>query len=74
MRRRRETRQAFRSEADLCAAFLAALEREHAKKWMAYAETAGWDILLVRLKDGFQIGIQAKLALNDLCHHQANDL
>jgi hypothetical protein len=64
MRRRRKTRQTFRTEADLCKAFLAAIERDYAGKWLTYAETAGWDILLVRLKDGFQIGIQAKLALN----------
>jgi hypothetical protein len=32
--------------------------------WTAYAETAGWDILLVRKIDGCQIGIQAKLRLN----------
>jgi hypothetical protein len=31
---------------------------------MVYPETEGWDILLVRVSDGFQIGIQAKLALN----------
>jgi hypothetical protein len=40
------------------------LECDYAGKWRAYAETEGWDILLVRVKDGFQIGIQAKLALN----------
>lgn len=32
--------------------------------WTPYAETAGWDILLVRNADGVQIGIEAKLALN----------
>jgi hypothetical protein len=64
MRRRRKTRQTFRSEADLCSAFLETLRREYPGKWMAYAETEGWDMLLVRMSDGFQIGIQAKLALN----------
>jgi hypothetical protein len=64
MPRRRKTRQLFHTEADLCAAFLALLERDYAGKWRAYAETEGWDILLVRISDGFQIGIQAKLALN----------
>lgn len=51
----------FASEAALCAAFLAAIDR---RAWTPYAETAGWDILLVRKDDGFQIGIQAKLKLN----------
>lgn len=32
--------------------------------WIAYAETAGWDVLLVRPADGFQIGVEAKLSLN----------
>lgn len=49
----------FASEAELCAAFIAALP----EGWTAYAETAGWDILLVRA-DGVQIGIEAKLRLN----------
>ncbi len=50
----------FATEVDLCAAFIAALPKE----WTAYAETAGWDILLVRRADGFQIGVQAKLQFN----------
>jgi len=50
----------FRTEADLCAAFISAVP----KTWVAYPETAGWDILLVRGKDGYQIGVQAKLKLN----------
>ena len=49
----------FTSEVELCAAFLAAVPKE----WTAYAETAGWDILLVRNSDGFQIGVEAKLRL-----------
>lgn len=67
----------FPTEADLCAAFIDALPPE----WTAYAETAGWDILLVRRSDGFQIGIEAKLRLNtdvinqaieDGCHYSAD--
>jgi hypothetical protein len=50
----------FASEVALCAAFIAALP----DGWTAYAETEGWDILLVRTADGFQIGVQAKLRLN----------
>ena len=49
----------FATEAALCAAFIAAIGPD----WVAYAETAGWDILLVRKMDGFQIGVQAKLRL-----------
>lgn len=52
----------FAKETDLCTAFLEGVAKE--KNWTAYAETAGWDILLVRDADGFQIGIEAKLKLN----------
>lgn len=51
----------FDSEVALCAAFIAEIDK---RTWTPYAETAGWDILLVRKSDGYQIGIQAKLALN----------
>lgn len=59
----------FTKESDLCAAFIAALNkpRRHEReteKWTAYSETAGFDILLVRDADGFQIGVEAKLRLN----------
>jgi hypothetical protein len=57
----------FATEVDLCAAFLGALPAG----WTAYNETAGWDILLVRDADGFQIGIQAKLKFNLAVLHQA---
>lgn len=50
----------FSSEADLCAAFIAAV----GDKWTAYAETGGYDILLVHKADGRQVGVQAKLKLN----------
>lgn len=53
------SRKQFATEADLCAAFIA----HHAKRgFTAYAETAGFDILLVR--DGWQWGVQAKMSLN----------
>ena len=51
----------FKTETDLCAAFLAWLKRY--PDWVAYAETEGWDILLAH-RDGTQIGIQAKLIFN----------
>ena len=50
----------FATEAELCAAFIAALPKE----WTAYPETGGFDILLSRNADGFQIGVEAKLRLN----------
>ncbi|MCK1577842.1 hypothetical protein [Bradyrhizobium sp. 174] len=50
----------FSTEADLCKRFISALP----EGWIAYAESCGWDILLVRKSDGFQIGIEAKLRLN----------
>jgi hypothetical protein len=63
--RRKTTRgRGFKSEADLCSAFLDAVRTQYGDQWQPYAETSGWDILLVRVEDGFQIGIQAKLALN----------
>jgi len=52
--------KSFASEADLCARFISKIGDE----WVAYPETQGWDILLVRKVDGFQIGIQAKLVFN----------
>lgn len=52
--------QPFPTEVDLCARFISAVD----DGWTSYAETAGWDILLVRKEDGFQIGIEAKLKLN----------
>lgn len=51
----------FPTEAELCKAFLASIPSD---KWTAYPETCGWDIVLVRKADGFQIGIEAKLRLN----------
>jgi hypothetical protein len=50
----------FALESDLCRAFISVLP----EGWTAYAETAGWDILLVRKEDGFQVGVQAKLKFN----------
>lgn len=57
----------FKTEVDLCAAFI----NEIPDGWTSYAETANWDILLVRAADGFQIGVQAKLKLNALVMAQA---
>ena len=51
----------FKTEADLCAAFIAAAEKSG--DWRAYPETSAWDILLVH-RDGTQIGIEAKLRFN----------
>lgn len=32
--------------------------------WVFYAETGGWDAILVRAEDGFQIGVEGKLSVN----------
>lgn len=61
----------YETEAALCADFIAWVKAESGKfnhgvqtpVWTPYAETAGWDILLVGA-DGTQIGIQAKLKFN----------
>ena len=57
----------FAKESDLCAEFIAAITRNKSDsaEWVAYPETQGWDILLARKSDGAQIGIQAKLRLNN---------
>ena len=57
----------FAKEVDLCAAFIKAVGPD----WTVFAETGGWDILLVRKRDGFQIGIEAKLRLNAEVINQA---
>ncbi len=59
--------QTFTREADLCAAFMAALPED----WVAYPETGDFDILLVRIADGLQIGVEAKLRLNAKVIRQA---
>lgn len=50
----------FDKETDLCSAFIEAVDK---RIWTCYAETGGWDILLSRNSDGFQIGVQAKLRM-----------
>lgn len=50
----------FSSEAMLCLTFI----RNLPEGWKAYPETGGFDILLNREADGYQIGIEAKLSLN----------
>lgn len=52
----------FKTEAELCAAYIEFAQR--GGNWTAYPETADWDILLVRDSDGFQVGVQAKMAFN----------
>lgn len=68
---KREPRYA--TEAALCADFISWARNERtqgrwrryggAEGWTTYAETAGWDILLVS-PDGLQVGVQAKLRAN----------
>jgi hypothetical protein len=50
----------FESEAALCQAFALWVPEE----WVIYPETCSWDILLVHRVGGWQIGVQAKKALN----------
>jgi hypothetical protein len=63
----------FATEAELVAAFCAAVERinhvyrdkpDSHMRWTIYAETAGFDLLLVQDATGVQVGIEAKLTLN----------
>lgn len=49
------------TEAELCGQFIKWLQQFPG--WTVYAETGGWDMLLVR-GDGVQLGIQAKLQFN----------
>lgn len=73
----------FESEAAMCALFIDIAtgvrhrhgwETRRAPKptgWISYPESDGWDFLLVRQRDGFQIGFEAKLRLNDQVIMQA---
>lgn len=54
------------SEAELCKKFI---EWSQNQGWTAYAETGGWDIVLV--KDGIQVGIEAKRYFNATLLRQA---
>jgi hypothetical protein len=49
------------TEAALFADFKVWVERSG---WVFYAETGGWDAVLVRPADGFQIGVEGKLSVN----------
>lgn len=70
---RKTQRPTFASEAQLVAAFCSGIERinhayrdkpESHMRWTIYAETAGFDLLLVQDATGVQLGIEAKLSLN----------
>lgn len=56
----------FSSEADMVASWL---RHEYGGRgnrsgdWLVYPESSGWDLLLVH-RDGYQVGIEAKLSLN----------
>jgi hypothetical protein len=53
-------KQNFKTEADLCAAFVSCVPTT----WTVYPETCGFDIVLVHHETGAQIGVEAKLVLN----------
>lgn len=50
----------FATESDLCASFI---KHHESRGYVAYAESCGFDILLV-VPDGCQFGVQAKKSLN----------
>lgn len=60
--------RAFSSETDLVQAFCTMLPPRDG--WVAYHETAGWDLLLVN-PAGLQVGFEAKLSLNAKVLEQA---
>lgn len=62
----------FRTEAELCERFIAAARQSQQHTWKVYPETSGWDVLLGRASDGFQVGVQAKLRPNVDVLAQAN--
>lgn len=61
---------AWETEAALVRDFVARVSVAGGNPWTVYAETAGWDLLLVH-RDGYQVGIEAKLALNAKAIEQA---
>lgn len=60
----------YPTEAAMVEAFVAEVKRKggcvswRGQTWVPYAETGGFDLLLVEEKTGLQIGIEAKLSLN----------
>lgn len=62
---RRRIEEPFESEAEMIECWLKTLSesRGSGKDWTVYPETEGWDLLLVH-KDGYQVGLEAKLSLN----------
>lgn len=54
----------FESEADLVQEFIHQISSKRPDwPWTIYPETANWDLLLAH-RDGYQIGIEAKMSLN----------
>jgi hypothetical protein len=58
-----DAREDFALEKDMVAAFAAALGGRAGEAWTLYHETAGFDVLAVH-RDGYQVGIEAKLSMN----------
>jgi hypothetical protein len=61
----------FTAESDLVAAFCEIVAADKRNPWVAYHETAGWDLLLAHPVTALQIGIEAKLSLNPKVLDQA---
>lgn len=61
----RDKSPAFATEAELVATFCADMAKSRTGAgWTIYAETAGFDLLLVEKATGIQLGLEAKLSLN----------
>lgn len=58
----------FNTEAELCEAFCVWARSDG---MLVYAETAGWDIVLVHPTEHWQLGVEAKLSLNTRVLQQA---
>jgi hypothetical protein len=53
----------FSTESEMVAAWLGSFSQRCLADWTVYPETAGWDLLLAH-KEGYQVGVEAKLSLN----------
>lgn len=61
----------FETEAALVAAFIEAVKADRVFNYDIYPETGGFDLLLAQRDTGIQIGIEAKLSLNNKVIAQA---
>lgn len=64
-------KEQFNTEAALVAAFIEGVKADRVFDYDIYPETGGFDLLLVQRGTGIQIGIEAKLSLNNKVVAQA---